>query len=112
MSGAPEIPADRGTPGGGARPCRRSFPGFLATQFLGAANDNVLKTFITLQATSGLWREEAGPGAAGFITVLFTVPFLLLSGFAGQFADRFSKRIPAEVLLEVYPGAADILASG
>lgn len=71
---------------------RRSFAGFVATQFAGAANDNVLRTFIALQATSGMWRETAGPGAAGVITILFTVPFLILSGFAGQFADRYSKR--------------------
>ena len=32
------------------------------------------------------------PARRGFITVLFTLPFLVLSGYAGQYADRFSKR--------------------
>ena len=79
------------------------FLAFLATQFLGAANDNILKMFLTLQSNSGVWLDTpfGGPGAAAAIFVLFTVPFLLFSSFAGQFADRYSKRSVAVFLKSV-----------
>ncbi len=78
---------------------RPGFRAFLSTQFLGAANDNILKNFLILQATSGVWREVGwGEGAGGFLQFLFTMPFLLFSSFGGQFADRFSKQRVAVVL--------------
>ena len=70
----------------------RPFSALLVTQFLGAANDNVLKQFITFQAVSGIWHEvSGGAGSPGLIFLIFTLPFLVFSSFGGQFADRHSK---------------------
>ena len=61
---------------------------FLWTQFLGAFNDNVFKMIVTLFAVdaTGLQRGAAIVGA------VFVAPFLLFSGYAGHFADRYGKR--------------------
>lgn len=70
-------------------------PGFVAlivTQFFGAANDNILKQILTLMVVNGLWKESLGTGGQSFVGVCFTVPFILLSGYAGQLADRYSKQ--------------------
>lgn len=76
-------------------------PGFLAlivTQFFGAANDNILKTILTFMVVDGLWKGQLGTGGQSFVGVCFTVPFILLSGYAGQLADRYSKRTISVVL--------------
>ncbi len=70
----------------------RSFNALLATQFLGACNDNVLKQLIALQIVGGVWASRLGEGGQGIVTLLFTLPFLLFSGWAGQIADRISKQ--------------------
>jgi MFS family permease len=70
-------------------------PGFLAlivTQFFGAANDNILKGVLTFMVVDGLWSGQLGTGGQSFVGICFTVPFILLSGYAGQLADRYSKR--------------------
>ncbi len=71
---------------------KRGFLSLMATQFFGAANDNILKTVLTYMVVDGAWRGELGTGGQGLIGVCFTAPFILLSGYAGQLADRFSKR--------------------
>ena len=73
-------------------------PGFawmLASQFLGALNDNIYRWSITFFALD-LARQ---PGAAwdadvlvAVITSMLVVPFLIFSNYAGQLADRYSKR--------------------
>lgn len=79
-------------------------PGFLAllsTSFLGAANDNIVKTVITNMVATGLWVGAITSSQAGeqaIPAVCLTLPFILLSGYAGQMADRFSKR---EIMLWV-----------
>ena len=55
-------------------------------------NDNVLKGVLTFMVIDGLWSGGLGPGGQGIVGICFTVPFLLLSGYAGQLADRYSKR--------------------
>lgn len=84
----------------------RSFLGYVATQFLGAFNDNLFKQLILLlaipvavvsdaaqtadaAATAG---EGGGPDLQGLATVLFGLPFVIFGGLAGYLADRFSKR--------------------
>ena len=70
-------------------------PGFLslvAAQFFGAMNDNVIKGVLTFMVISGVWKGQLGAGGQGIVGICFTIPFILLSGFAGQVADRFSKR--------------------
>ena len=71
----------------------RSFVGLLATQFLGAFNDNVYKQMVLLLCLDykKLWNlpeDKYQPIA----TALFTVAFLAFSGFAGFLSDRFRKR--------------------
>lgn len=73
----------------------RGFTSLLATSFLGAANDNVVKTVITNMVATGIWVgmiSKSGAGEQAIPAVCLTIPFILLSGFAGQLADRYSKR--------------------
>jgi len=70
----------------------KGFNALLVTQFLGAGNDNILKQILALQVVSGIWADQLGRGGQGLVTVIFTMPFLLCSGWAGQLADRFSKQ--------------------
>jgi MFS family permease len=71
----------------------RDFNALLVTQFLGACNDNVLKNILAMQVVAGgLWAGQLGEGGQGIVTFLFTLPFILFSGWSGQFADRHSKQ--------------------
>lgn len=71
----------------------KGFNALLVTQFLGAVNDNLLKEIFILQvAQGGYWGDRFGTGGQGIVTILFTVPFLLFSGWSGQFADKHSKQ--------------------
>lgn len=71
---------------------KRGFLSLIATQFFGAANDNILKGVLTYMVIDGAWKGDLGAGGQGIVGVCFTIPFILLSGYAGQFADRNSKR--------------------
>lgn len=72
---------------------RGGFLSLLATQFFGAANDNILKGVLTYMVIEGgTWEGKLGAGGQAIVGVCFTLPFILLSGYAGQLADRFSKR--------------------
>ncbi|WP_162917116.1 acyl-[ACP]--phospholipid O-acyltransferase [Dongia deserti] len=73
-------------------------PGFawlLAAQFLGALNDNIYRWAITFFALD-LARQPGGGWDADVLVAVITatlmVPFLIFSNYAGQLADRFSKR--------------------
>ncbi|NCF39742.1 MAG: hypothetical protein GWP75_06445 [Planctomycetia bacterium] len=82
----------------------RNFIGLVLTQFAGATNDNILKTVLLLQFAKGQkWFDTLGEGGTGIVSLLLTVPFVLLLGFAGQLADRCSKSriITATRLAEV-----------
>ncbi|MFG0328907.1 MAG: MFS transporter [Phycisphaerales bacterium] len=70
---------------------QRGFVSLLVTQFLGAANDNILKQILIFMVTKGLWQNALGDGGQGYIALCMTIPFILLSGYAGRFADRRSK---------------------
>ncbi len=81
---------------------RPGIQSFLWTQFLGAFNDNVCKFVVSMLAVSLVVTTATGDanGAAGgssggelpIVGVVFILPFLLFSGYAGQVADRFNKR--------------------
>lgn len=81
----------------------RGFFSLVATQFFGAANDNILKGVLTFAVISGVWSGQLGEGGQGIVALCFTLPFLFLSGYAGQFSDRNSKRTVSVLmkLLEV-----------
>src|SRR5881397_2636590 len=66
---------------------------FLWTQFLGAFNDNLFKIVVSMLAVRA--AAAAGTGSGGqlsLVGVIFILPFLLFSGYAGQFGDIYSKR--------------------
>ncbi|HOG51896.1 MAG TPA: MFS transporter, partial [Lentisphaeria bacterium] len=67
------------------------FKAFLATQFLGAFNDNVFKLLIICSAMNYL-SPEASKSYVPLASGVFILPYLLFSGYAGYLADRFSKR--------------------
>ena len=79
---------------------KRGFGSLIVTQFFGAANDNVLKGVLTYMVIDGTWKGRLGAGGQGIVGLCFTLPFILLSGYAGQFADRNSKQFVA-VLVKV-----------
>lgn len=64
----------------------------MIAQFFGAMNDNILKVILTFMVINGAWSGDLGEGGQGIVSICFTVPFMLLSGLAGQMADRHSKR--------------------
>ncbi|HRX77852.1 MAG: MFS transporter [Planctomycetaceae bacterium] len=69
----------------------RSFIGMTATQFLGAFNDNLFKQallllFVAVPVAGGT-RDLQWLG-----TLVFSVPFILFSGYAGFLSDRSGKR--------------------
>ncbi len=68
----------------------RGFVAFLWTQFLGALNDNLYKTIVSLRAV----HVAAGGGTEylSFAGAVFVIPFLLFSGYSGHLADKYSKR--------------------
>jgi acyl-[acyl-carrier-protein]-phospholipid O-acyltransferase/long-chain-fatty-acid--[acyl-carrier-protein] ligase len=98
----------------------RSFWGLAITQFLGAFNDNVFKQLVLLLALAvplknadkdrQVDREDRDVAAAadgngeitekesnkaadlqGWATFVFSLPFVLFSGFAGYLSDKWSK---------------------
>lgn len=75
----------------------RGFLSLLSTQFLGAANDNILKQVLVFMIATGIWSGSLAEGGLGdggqsVPALCLTLPFILLSGLAGQLADRYSKR--------------------
>ncbi len=71
---------------------KRGFVSLVTTQFFGAMNDNVLKGVLIFMVIGGTWKDQLGAGGQGIVAVCFSLPFIFLSGFAGQLADRHSKR--------------------
>ena len=69
-----------------------ALPALLVAQFMGAANDNILKTLLSFAVIDGIWAGELGRGGQGLIALFLFIPFILFSGWAGPIADRFSKR--------------------
>jgi acyl-[acyl-carrier-protein]-phospholipid O-acyltransferase/long-chain-fatty-acid--[acyl-carrier-protein] ligase len=92
----------------------RAFWGMTITQFLGAFNDNLFKQLVLLLSITGV--DEALKGQAldeqWLPMLMFAVPFLLFTGYAGYLADRYSKRTiivwakVAEIVAMAFGGAA------
>jgi acyl-[acyl-carrier-protein]-phospholipid O-acyltransferase/long-chain-fatty-acid--[acyl-carrier-protein] ligase len=71
----------------------RAFWGMTATQFLGAFNDNLFKQLVLLLSVSvAVGANGETVDRQGLAMLIFSAPFLFLSGFAGYVADRTGKR--------------------
>ena len=81
--------------------CNRGFASLLSAQFLGAANDNILKGVLSYMLVRGIWSGQLGSGGQAVALLLFTLPFIFLSGYAGKYCDRHSKK-HVSVLMKVY----------
>src|SRR5919109_5597969 len=71
----------------------RRFAPLFVTQFLGAFNDNLLKSALAIMVTYRL-AERSGLDAASLVMIaggLFIAPFFLFSGASGTLADRIDK---------------------
>ena len=71
--------------------CDGGFQSFLWTQFLAAFNDNVYKMIVSVGAVELAANQLLGSRYLAIAGAVFVLPFLLFAGYAGQFADRFSK---------------------
>ncbi len=67
---------------------RKEFCYFLVAQFLGAFNDNVYKMVVSLLIIHGALTGEL----LSITAIVFILPSLFFSGYAGYLADRYSKR--------------------
>lgn len=95
----------------------RRFGPFFATQFLGAANDNVFKYAFTLLVTyqAAQFSRMDTALAVNLIAGVFILPFALFSATAGQIADKVDKArlIRATKVMEIATmvvGAAGLYA--
>ncbi len=79
----------------------RALRGLLIAQFFGAFNDNAWKLMIALLAINQVATSSTISGPAFELAsqtqttqafVIFTLPLMVVSAFAGIFSDRFSKR--------------------
>jgi acyl-[acyl-carrier-protein]-phospholipid O-acyltransferase/long-chain-fatty-acid--[acyl-carrier-protein] ligase len=69
----------------------RGLQPFLWTQFLGAFNDNLFKIVVSMLAVHAASEAAAGRQLS-LVGVVFILPFLFFSGYAGELADVYSKR--------------------
>ena len=63
-----------------------------ATQLFGAFNDNLYKQLMLLLAVPVGIASAFEQDQQGLATIVFSLPFVLFSGYAGFLADRFSKQ--------------------
>lgn len=68
-----------------------TFVGLLATQFLGATNDNILRWLVIGIGKEYVEKDQIRTILA-FGSGCFVLPYILLAAPAGYLADRFSKR--------------------
>lgn len=66
------------------------FIGIVATQFLGAFNDNYFKQMVLLKCVE--LAQTSDQGLQPLALAAFALPFCLLSGLGGFLSDRLSKR--------------------
>jgi len=69
----------------------REFRALMATCFLGAFNDNLFKTVVSILVLTHYVSAEQGILFLCLTAGLFALPYVLFSGFAGFLSDRFSK---------------------
>jgi MFS family permease len=78
----------------------RRFAPLFVTQFLGAFNDNLLKSAMGIVVTFRL-AEQSGLDSASLVMLagaVFIAPFFLFSGASGTLADRIDKSLIARLV--------------
>lgn len=70
----------------------RGYLALMATQFLGALNDNLFKVIVSLLAVGAVAEQQSGGGTLSLATLMVILPYLLLSGYAAYLADSRPKR--------------------
>lgn len=70
----------------------KGFKALMVSQFMGALNDNAFKFFISAIIIEKFDQSQGGTFYLALCGVVFILPFLLFSTFAGYLADRFSKK--------------------
>jgi acyl-[acyl-carrier-protein]-phospholipid O-acyltransferase/long-chain-fatty-acid--[acyl-carrier-protein] ligase len=93
------------------------FAALVGTQFLGYFNDNLYKMVVSLIAIDVALIGNAGSTYLSLTGVLFVLPYVLFSGYAGFLADRFDKRLVLIIMKAVEVGlmilaAAALIANG
>ena len=78
--------------GHGSPLASRSYRALVGAQFLGAYNDNLFKMLVSLMAVDAAAGAISAGGYLSLTGIVFIVPYLLFSGYAGDLADRFGKR--------------------
>ena len=70
---------------------KRRFVPLFATQFFGALNDNVFRFAIIVFVTFKIPESTASDtkSLVAVTTAIFILPFFLISGIAGQIADKY-----------------------
>ena len=71
---------------------KRFFP-YFCVQFLGAFNDNLIKTVLSIFIAYGIW-DSMGHDAGVLVALaagLFILPFAFFTPFAGNLGDKFDK---------------------
>ncbi|NOY30206.1 MAG: MFS transporter [Planctomycetes bacterium] len=69
----------------------RSFWGMTVTQFFGAFNDNLFKQLILLLSIT-IAADGSTTDSQGTVMLIFSMPFLLVTGIAGYLSDKIGKR--------------------
>jgi MFS family permease len=124
VAGAESAPVPLAAPADGPRasepepPSFSSRPGFKAlthTHFLGVFNDTALKTLFMVWVTGAVGGDLANL-YIGAATAAFTLPYVILSSFAGPLADRVENRRLIRLLKAIEIGvvgaAAGLFALG
>ncbi len=83
------------------------FLSFLGAQFLGAFNDNAFKLVVSMASLSLILDPAQQQSYLAMTSALAILPFILFSGYAGYFADRYAKSNVLRI-----SKAAEILAMG
>lgn len=89
----------------------RRFAPLFWRQFFAAFNDNFLKNALVLLILAQIGGEQ-GASLVTLAGALFIAPFFLLSGVAGEMADKFDKAIIARRLSLAEIGVAGLSAAG
>ncbi|HMO17800.1 MAG TPA: MFS transporter [Oligoflexia bacterium] len=71
----------------------RTFLSLIFTQFLGAFNDNIFKTIVSLLVLESMAAQDGKIIYLSLTAALFFLPYILFSDIAGFLADRYSKTV-------------------